>query len=266
VDVPFSWHSLDLFDNSAVAGAIRSIRPDTILHLAWVVEHGAFWTSPHNLDWVAASLALARAGAEADIRRFVGVGTCFEYDFPAHGDCDESYTPLETSTLYAGAKDSTRRLIELFSRDAGFSFAWARLFFLYGPGEGPERLVASVARALVAGETARCASGRPIRDFMDVRDAGEALAAVALSPVAGAVNVGTGEGHSIADVANRLAVIAGRPGSVQMSACSDRPNEPPRIVANVARLRKEAGFRNARSMDEGLRDALRYWAELKSVV
>jgi nucleoside-diphosphate-sugar epimerase len=180
------WHRADLLEPGTAAAIVRQIRPDVILHLAWMVEHGSFWTSPLNLDWIAASLALARAGADAGVKRIVGVGTCFEYEFPANGDCDEEGTPLRPTTLYGVAKDATRRVLQAFSSEADLSFAWGRLFYLYGPGEAPERLVASVARALAAGKPAPCASGRPVRDFMDVRDAGEALAALALSGVTGA--------------------------------------------------------------------------------
>jgi nucleoside-diphosphate-sugar epimerase len=253
------WHDVDLLDTRAVRDFVNRIRPRTILHLAWYVEPGSFWTAPQNLDWIAASLQLARTAAEAGATRFVGVGTCYEYAFPAEGNCDEGSTPIEPTTLYGVSKDATRRVLEEFAAATGISFAWARLFYLYGPGEAPSRLVASVARALAAGEAARCASGRPVRDFMDVRDAGDAIAALALSGVTGAVNVATGDGYSIADAVGRLAALAGRADLLQLGALADRPGEPRRIVAEVRRLRNEVGFQPAHTLDEGLLHALQYW-------
>src|SRR5262249_52673888 len=52
------WHALDLFDASALAAAIDSIRPSHLLHLAWATEHGRFWADPANDSWRAATLAL----------------------------------------------------------------------------------------------------------------------------------------------------------------------------------------------------------------
>jgi nucleoside-diphosphate-sugar epimerase len=179
-DLRLVWHRANLFDHDRIHAIVNEARPDVILHLAWIVEHGAFWTSPQNLDWIGASLALARAGAENGARRFIGVGTCYEYDWPQDGTCAEFDTPLRPSTLYGVCKDATRRAIDAFSAEVGFSFAWARLFFLYGPGEGSERLIPAVARALAANKPAMCTSGAAVRDFMDVRDAGEAVAPVAL--------------------------------------------------------------------------------------
>lgn len=258
-DLQYVWHRADLLDHDRIRAVVNEARPDVILHLAWIVEHGAFWTSPQNLDWVGASLALARAGAENGIQRFVGVGTCYEYEWPQDGDCSEFETPLRPSTLYGECKDATRRAIEAFSVEAGFSFVWARLFFLYGLREGPGRLIPAVARALAANKPVMCTSGVAIRDFMDVRDAGEALASLALSDLVGQINIATGEGIKIADIVRKLGALSGRAELLQMGALPDRLGEPQRIVANVNRLNTELGFRPARSLDDGLCDAYKYW-------
>jgi nucleoside-diphosphate-sugar epimerase len=254
-----SWHKVDLLDRRAVESAVSKIRPDAVLHLAWYAEHGAFWNAPENLDWVGASLALARASADAGAQRFVGTGTCFEYGDTDGAPCSEADTPVCPADLYSVAKDACRRVIAAFAADSGFSFAWARLFYLYGPGEDERRLVPSLARSLAAGESADCSSGLVERDFMDVRDAGEALAAIALSDVAGPINIATGEATSVATVAETLGALCDRPDLVRIGALPDRPNEPSRVVADVKRLRAEVNFRPDRSLEEGLRDALDYW-------
>ena len=143
----------------------------------------------------------------------------------------------------------------------GISFAWARLFFLYGAGEGEKRLVPSLARALAADLPAKCTSGGAVRDFLDVRDAAEALVALALSDVTGEVNIASGVATSIAQVAQSLGRLAAKPDLVQIGALEDRPNEPPCIVADVKRLREEVGFQPERSLEEGLEDALAYWGQ-----
>jgi nucleoside-diphosphate-sugar epimerase len=227
--------------------------------LAWCVEHGRFWTDPANADWVGATLVLARAAIEAGARHFTGVGTCYEYDWPTAGDCHESETPVVGHTLYDIAKTSCRSVLDALFAAHGLDFAWARLFFLYGPDEDARRLVASVAKALALGQAARCSQGLAVRDFMDVRDAGEALAAVTLKGLAGPINVASGEGVKIAEVATTLGRLSGRPDLNKLGALPDRPDEPRRIVADVARLRDEAGFRPKYDLRTGLGDALAWW-------
>ncbi|MBC7102128.1 MAG: NAD(P)-dependent oxidoreductase [Parvibaculum sp.] len=253
------WHRADLLNADEIRYLVTSLKPDIVVHLAWCVEHGHFWSDPANLDWVAATANLIRAAAEAGASRFVGVGTCYEYDWPAAGDCNELTTSLAAHTLYDAAKDASRRVMEMFCADNQMSFAWARLFFLYGPGENPARLVSSVASALVRDSKAKVSRGLAVRDFMDVRDVGAALAKLALSQVKGAINIASGEGVRISDLVLKMGDLAGCPDLINIGALPDRPGDPPRIVADTRRLREELGFRPSISLEQGLGDALSYW-------
>lgn len=258
-DLRCTWLEADLLSEDTARTVVAAARSDIIVHLAWIVEHGAFWTSPLNLAWVAASLRLAQAAADAGVKRFVAAGTCYEYAWPDHSDCEEDVTPIAPSTLYAVSKDATRRVLSAYLADRRLAFAWARLFFLYGPGEGPNRLVPAICRSLASGEPALCSRGLAVRDFMDVRDAGAAIAAVALSQTTGDINIAAGDAVSVADVARRLGRIAERPDLVHLGALPDRAGEPGRITASGARLRKVTGFRPAIDIETGLAGALRYW-------
>lgn len=254
-----TWLRADLLSEGTAAETVAAARPDVIVHLAWIVEHGTFWTSPLNLAWIAASLRLAQAAAENGVKRFVATGTCYEYAWPDASDCEEDATPIAPSTLYGVSKDATRRVLSAYLHERGLSFAWARLFFLYGPGEGPNRLVPSICRSLVAEAPAPCSRGLAVRDFMDVRDASAGIADLALSAVNGSINIAASEAVSVADVALRLGRLAGRPDLIRLGDLPDRLGEPPRITATGARLLQATGFRPRFSLDAGLSDALQYW-------
>ncbi len=249
-------HQGDLLEAGTASRIVKAVRPDVILHLAWNVEHGKFWSSENNLDWQNSTLELARAASEVGIRRFVGVGTCFEYGWPEFADCDETATPLTPTSLYAVTKDSTRRILEDMKK---FSFAWARLFYLYGPFEHEGRLVASLASKLARNQPALLSRGLAVRDFMDARDAGAALAALTMSEVTGAVNIASGSKVSVAEIANLLGEISGKPHLLHIGAMPDRIGEPPRIVANVRRMREEVGFKSLISLDQGLVETYDWW-------
>ncbi len=194
----------NLLDPNSIRSAVNEVRPNVVLHLAWDVSHGRFYQAAANLDWLAASVHLARAAIDAGVSRIVGVGTCVEYSPPENDDCDEDTTPAEPNTLYGISKEALRRVISRYAAENGFSFAWARLFYLFGPSEDARRLVPSVSIQLARGLPAELSSGRALRDFMDVRDVGEALAMLTLSDVTGTVNVGSGRAVSIGAVADQL--------------------------------------------------------------
>jgi nucleoside-diphosphate-sugar epimerase len=238
-------HAIDLLRQEEAQRLIKDIRPDIIIHTAWYVAHGRFWTAPENTDWLEASTALAAYAAEAGARRFIGLGTCAEYATDAG---DDAYPwpetrPIAPATPYGEAKAAfARRLAEMAEGRAHFSHAWARLFHLFGPGENPARLVPSIILALSEGREAQCASGRPVRDFISAQNAAAAIAALAASGVTGPVNIGSGAPISIANMARLIAEVAGRRYLLRLGALADRPNEPPYMVAHTGRLRREVGF------------------------
>jgi nucleoside-diphosphate-sugar epimerase len=248
-------HRFDLLREDA-GELVRAIAPDAILHLAWRVEPRKFWTDPANLDWVAASLRLARAAAEGGVRRFVGVGTCYEYDWPNDAPCFEGVTPLAAHTLYDTTKAALAAILRRYFADAGVGFAWARPFHLFGAGEDTRRFVASVARALVRGEPALCTRALPIHDFLDARDAGAALAAVVASDYCGDVNIGSGAPVRLADVAETLADLVGRRDLLRLGALPDRLNEPLFVVADTRILREKIGFAPQFELRAGLAAAI----------
>src|SRR5438093_4004920 len=160
-------HKADLFDAAAVAEAIKCVRPSHLLHLAWTTEPGSYWTTPDNVRWLEASLALLRAFAAHGGERVVMAGTCAEYDW-AEGICRENATPLRPVSLYGVCKNALREVSEALAARLGLRAAWGRVFFLYGPHEHPRRLVAAVITSLLRGEPALCSEGMQRRDFLHV--------------------------------------------------------------------------------------------------
>src|SRR5260370_32135141 len=155
VEVLGIGHEVDLLSApNHVARVLRQFRPTDLLHLAWYAAPGDCWTSIENYRWAAATIELARCFAESGGRRIVGAGSCIEYDDGA-GLRRESETPLRPKWPYGVCKDAARRLLESFAGGSGLSFAWGRVFYVYGPRERPDRLVTSVVQALLAGAPAR---------------------------------------------------------------------------------------------------------------
>jgi nucleoside-diphosphate-sugar epimerase len=253
------WIEADLADGPRYAARLREIRPERAFHTAWYAEHGRFWTAPENFDCVGATLTFARALADAGCPRLVAVGSCAEYAWGGDAPLREDASPCEPGSLYGVAKHATRQLLEALGERLGVAVAWARLFFPYGPGEAPTRLIPSVALALLRGEPARCSHGRQERDFVHVEDCASALCAIAASPLRGPVNVGTGAPTPIAAVVETLARLCGRPReAVQLGAIAAPPGDPPRIVADAARL-TATGWRPAFALETGLAQTVEWW-------
>jgi nucleoside-diphosphate-sugar epimerase len=252
------WHEADLLQPGSAALLVADAAPSHLLHLGWYAIPGSFWTAPENERWIDATLRLLRAFGEAGGKRAVMAGSCAEY---AWGEdiLRERDTPLEPATLYGACKHATHVAAKAVAAQLGVSFAWGRIFFLYGPGEHPDRLVSRVARGLLASEEVPTTDGHQRRDFMHVRDVAGAFVALLLSDVEGAVNIASGEAVAVRDVVTMIAKEVGGLERVRFGALPQRPGEPPAITGEAGRLMGKVGFARTFGLSDGIVDAVAWW-------
>ncbi|WP_438345581.1 NAD-dependent epimerase/dehydratase family protein [Methylorubrum populi] len=264
-----AFHAADLLDPGQRRAAVQRAGASHLLHLAWVTTPGRYWQAPDNLDWTAASLDLVRAFREAGGRRAVVAGTCAEYDWTTIARLGEATAagtghlpesaPCDPATLYGAAKDGLHRILAPYAASAGLSLAWGRLFYLYGPGETPGRLVGDAARALLAGQRLATSEGRQRRDFLHIADAGAAFSALLDAPVEGAVNIGSGAAVSVRSILEEIGARTGRPDLIDFGARPLGPAEPACIEADIRRLADEVGFCPRYDLKRGLAETVASW-------
>lgn len=249
------WHSADLLKPGDTYSLFERLSPTHLLHFAWYAVPGRFWTAPENLSWITSSLTLMQAFQQYGGRRVVMAGSCAEYDW-SHDVCNEWSTPCNPATLYGASKNATRVVLDAWSKQMGLSAAWGRIFFLYGPGEDPVRLVPSVINALLRDQPARCTHGNQVRDFMHVADVAAAFVALLDSDVTGAVNIASGNAVPLRDIIFEIADSMGKRQFVQLGALAAPPGEPDALIADISRLRSEVGFRPSFELQEGIADTI----------
>ena len=88
--------------------------------------------------------------------------------------------------------------------------AVARLSNLYGPRMSDTNVLSAMLRQLNENGPMRLLNTLPVRDFLWVEDAADALAAMIYSDVRGIYNVGSGLGTSISQLAHYVIVSAGQ--------------------------------------------------------
>jgi dTDP-6-deoxy-L-talose 4-dehydrogenase (NAD+) len=209
----------------------------TVIHCAWHVTPGEYLTSPRNTACLMGTLRLGQGALAAGVQRFVGIGTCFEYDLRARVLSTE--TALAPETPYAAAKAATFHGLSGLFRGSGTSFAWARLFYLHGEGEKPGRLVSYLRCQLEAGQPAELTRGTQIRDFMDVSDAGTRIVDLARSAHAGAANICSGVPITTRQLAERIADDFGRRDLLRFGARADNLVDPDCVLGIPTRLPTE---------------------------
>lgn len=201
---------------------------ETLIHAAWYAEPGKYLTSPLNLVCLTGSLNLAVAFAHAGGKRFVGLGTVAEYS--TTGGLMAADTPLDPTSLYAACKASTYFVLRNYLAQQAVSFAWCRLFYLYGEGEDPRRLVPYIRGQLETGNEALLSTGTQVRDFLDVNEAAALIFRVAFDQIEGAVNICSGQPATVRELAERIADEYGRRDLLRFGARPENLFDPPLVV------------------------------------
>ena len=201
---------------------------DIVIHAAWYAEPELYLSSNSNIDCLIGTLEMAKGAAAAGVRRFVGIGTCFEYDLSVGHLSVE--TALDPETLYAATKASAYMALSKYLPPNDVEFLWGRLFYLFGRDENPKRLVPYLHQKLSSGKIAQLSSGRQVRDYMDVDKAAKLLVSETYSGRQGACNICSTVGRTVAEIAYEIADYYDRRDLLSFGSREDNLSDPMVVV------------------------------------
>ena len=250
--------SCDLADAKALRPALDAWRPDACIHLAWYAEPGKYLTAPENVSSLTASLGLLDELIRAGCGQVVMAGTCAEYDTDVGFLREDG--PTRPLTLYAACKLSLNLIAGQIAASAGINLVWARLFYLYGPGEDERRLVPALIRALSRGEEFPATAGAQVRDYLHVEDVATALWALTESRASGTVNVCSGVPVTMRQVMETVGEIVGGGDLIRFGAVPYREWDPPFICGDNRRLKAVTDWQpRSCALRSGLEQTVAWW-------
>lgn len=257
-DLKYNWHQANILEQVEIEKIIGEVKPEYLLHLAWETEHGLFWSSQKNIKWISSSINLVEKFKANGGQRVVAVGTCAEYKFQSE-KYDEYRTPIDPISLYGKCKYEFYTSLKNYCEKNELSYAWGRIFYLYGPGEDSRRLVPFVIGSLLQNQITKTTHGNQVRDYMYVEDVASAFVKLLTSEVSGAVNVASGIPLKLNELIKTIAAKIGREDLLQIGAIPSNEGEPEFIVANVSRLNNEIFWQPTYDLSTGLDKAIDWW-------
>jgi len=192
----------------------RFDRPDAVIHLAWpgLPNYGSLFHFEENLP---ADYRFLKSMVDAGSGHLMVTGTCFEYGLQS-GCLSEDTTP-QPANPYGLAKDTLRKFLQALQSQHPFVLQWTRLFYLHGPGQNPNSLLANLDRAIDNGDAVfNMSAGEQLRDYMGVEDATACLTRLLESPRCdGVFNVCSGAPVSVRRLVEQH--IAKRGASIRLN-------------------------------------------------
>ncbi|WP_027059996.1 GDP-L-fucose synthase [Mesorhizobium loti] len=258
---------LDLLDQAGVRRWMADRRPDAVVMAAakvgGILANDRF-PADFLYDNIAVQTNLIEGAFRSDVGKFLFLGSSCIYPKLAPQPISEDALltgPLEpTNEWYAIAKIAGLKLCQAYRRQYGVDYISAMPTNLYGPGdnfhlESGHVIPALMRKAHEAKQAGRktlqvWGSGKPMREFLYVDDAADALVSL-LKTYSGEshVNVGSGQDITIAELARTVASIVG--GDVEITFDTTKPDGTPRKLLDVSRL-FAIGWRPRYSLRSGL--------------
>jgi len=194
-----SWLQADLSSKKSYQVQVSEFSPEIVVHLAWQdIPDFSIEKSKLNLDQSIDFISFI--AKLSSCKKIIFSGSCLEYD-NAKGECLENELVKGTKNHFTSAKNSLRIKAAAICNENFISFAWFRIFYVYGPGQRSESLLPSILSKLKEGRLPKINSPYNSNDYIYVDDVVNAFSkAVAINFPSGIFNLGSGVSTNVIEV------------------------------------------------------------------
>ena len=251
----------DLTDATTVRRAVAGCQ--LVLHLGALIAIPYSYQAPrHFIDTnVIGTLNVLQACVEEGVLKVVHTSTSETYGSARYTPMDEEH-PLQGQSPYAASKIAADKLAESFYCSFNLPVATIRPFNTFGPRQSARAVIPTIISQALAGDTIYLGALAPVRDFTFVEDTAAAFMQVAASPdtVGQVVNIGTGHGVTIGEVAHMVLSMCGGQKHIVTASERLRPSksEVLELLCNNAKAKTLLGWEPRYTLWQGLEKTLEH--------
>jgi len=270
----------DICERERVRNLLATHRPRAIVHFAAESHVDRSIAGPAefvqtNVVGTWALLEEARAYWEARGRdaafRFLHVSTDEVYG--SLGPDDPAFTeetPYAPNSPYAASKAASDHMVRAYHHTYGLPTLTTNCSNNYGPRQFPEKLIPLFIRNALAGKPLPVyGDGKNVRDWLYVADHCDAVRLVLEKGKVGETyNIGGENERANIDVVKTICALLDelRPQPDARYAdliqyVTDRPGHDRRYAMNIAKIRRELGWRPRESFDSGMEKTVRWYID-----
>lgn len=257
----------NLQDYNTLHNIITEKGIDTIFHTAWQGVSGENIKSQElQMENVKATLDLIDVAYQMGVSTFVGCGSIHERECLHEMKSDKPLTDL--TFMYKVSKMAAHWMGKAKAGKYGIRFFWPLIINAYGEGEYSSRLINTLIRKIISGESMELSSGTQFYDFVHVSDVVSAMLLIGEKGIEGReYTIGSGNPKPLKE----YLTIA---GSVANSFREDKTEIPllfGKITDNVislpvqefdiSSLREDTGYKAQVSFEDGMTRTAKWIAE-----
>src|SRR4051794_2117110 len=199
------------------------------------------------------------------VEKVIAASSASVYGLAGEFPTTEHQNPYNNRTLYGAAKAFNEGLLRSFNDMYGLDYVAFRYFNVYGDrmdihGRYTEVLVRWMERLDAGQAPVIFGDGKQTMDFVYVHDIARANILGAKTKASDEVfNIASGTETSLAQLAEALTRVMGRPHLTPEFAPERSVNPVPRRLASTDTAERLLGFRTTVPLSEGLRDLVAWW-------
>jgi NAD dependent epimerase/dehydratase len=239
---------------------------DIVFHLAALIAIPYSYIAPAQFVAVncLGTLNLLEAARTQGVECFVHTSTSETYGTAQYTPIDEAH-PLQGQSPYAASKIGADKIAESYHLSFGLPVMTIRPFNTFGPRQSARAVIPTIISQALTGDVIRLGSLTPVRDLNYVSDTVEGFIKIAENPeaIGHVVNVGSGKGVSIGELAQKILDIIGRDKTIVAEAERVRPeaSEVMELICDYRKAKELLGWEPRVSLDQGLSQTLRFVEE-----
>jgi NAD dependent epimerase/dehydratase len=229
-----------------------------VMHLAALIAIPYSYVAPAEqvATNVMGTLNVLQACRELGVEKICHTSTSETYGTGIYVPIDEKH-PLQGQSPYSASKIGADKVAESYHCSFGTPVAVVRPFNTYGPRQSARAVIPTIVSQIASGKAqVRLGSLLPVRDLTYVLDTADGFRAIAESPltVGEVINLGTGRGVAIGELASMIMRIMGRQVEIVTDDDRVRPerSEVQRLLCNAEKARELTGWMARVPLEEGL--------------
>jgi dTDP-glucose 4,6-dehydratase len=208
------------------------------------------------------------AAKKYDVQKLIHISTADVYgkaqEMPINEKC-----PLKAQSPHISGDIGAEKLVEGYYLSYNLPATIVRLFNAYGPVQSREAIIPTIIAQSLAEPKLFLGNMHAIRDFIYVDDIVEGLIKAAEIPesVGEVINIGSGQGISIGNLAEKILTLIDRDVEIIFDATRIRIQVPDveQFVADIRKANDLLSWQPKTSLDDGLKQTIE-WFSKRTVV
>ena len=227
---------------------IQKLKPNTCLDLSWsgIPDYSI---KNNNYNYIIKK-KIYSCLVKNSCKKIISIGSCWEYG----GFSGKASEKLKCKNLihFASVKIKILNFLKFLKKNYNIDYVWARVFYVYGPGNKKNSLISSIVRNLKKNKMLILNRPEVANDFIYISDVTKALYKLTFVKLkSGIYNIGSGKLFFNQEIYNRILLIF-KKKRYQNTIKSNRRG----LYADISKINAEIKWKPMVSINKGIKKTI----------